>query len=136
MRIIVDTNIIVSGIFFSGPPFDILKAWRDGHIQFVLSPEILDEYYKVVKSLANRFPSIEAEAIITLVAANSDIVQSPALPTQVCHDPDDDKFLACALAGNVKMIVSGDKHLLSMTGYRNISILSPGRFVAEYLKGK
>ena len=47
MRIVLDTNVLISGIFFSGPPFEILKAWSDDKVRLVLSPEILDEYYRI-----------------------------------------------------------------------------------------
>ena len=46
MRIILDTNVFVSGVFFSGPPYEILAAWRDGKVQLVISPEILEEYQR------------------------------------------------------------------------------------------
>ncbi|NOY85319.1 MAG: PIN domain-containing protein [Nitrospirae bacterium] len=51
MRVILDTNVLVSGIFFSGPPYQILSAWRDGKIAFVISPEILEEYERVGEAL-------------------------------------------------------------------------------------
>jgi predicted nucleic acid-binding protein len=44
VKVIIDTNVLISGIFFSGPPFDILNAWRDGIIEIILSSEIADEY--------------------------------------------------------------------------------------------
>jgi predicted nucleic acid-binding protein len=44
---VLDTNVLISSIFFGGPPFQILKAWRDGRVQLALSPEILEEYYRV-----------------------------------------------------------------------------------------
>jgi len=61
------------------------------------------------------------------------LVQAPSLTEAVCEDPDDDKFIACALAGDAKVITSGDKHLLSVSGYASIKILRPRRFEDEYL---
>jgi len=55
------------------------------------------------------------------------------LPEKVCDDPDDDKFLACALVSGCKLIVSGDKHLLKVSGFGNIEILRPRDFVEKYL---
>ena len=52
MKIVLDTNVLVSGIFFSGPPYEILKAWRDGRIGLVISTEILTEYQRVADELA------------------------------------------------------------------------------------
>lgn len=59
MKIILDTNVFISGVFFSGPPYEILKAWRDGKVQVVISPEILEEYQQVGKTLADQFPGVD-----------------------------------------------------------------------------
>ncbi len=134
MKVILDTNVLISGIFFSGPPSEILKAWRKGDVQFVLSSEIADEYVEVARILANDYPGIEIDSILTLMLTNSEIIQAPAIPHQVCEDPDDDKFLACALASECKVIISGDKHLLKLSGYRSIKILTPRTFIEGYLK--
>ena len=134
MRIVLDTNVLVSGIFFSGPPFQILQAWRDGNVQLVLSPEILEEYRRVSQSLKERFPEVDLSPVLDLIAANSDMVEAPVLSEPVCDDPDDDKFLACALASNTKVIVSGDKHLLKISGHRDIEVVKPGKFITEYLR--
>jgi uncharacterized protein len=134
LKVVIDTNVLISGIFFSGPPSEILKAWRKGNIQFVLSSEIADEYVKVAKILANDFPGIDTNSILTLILTNSEIIQAPAMPHQVCEDPDDDKFLACALAGKCSVIISGDKHLLKLSGFRRIDILTSRIFIERYLK--
>jgi predicted nucleic acid-binding protein len=52
VKIVVDTNVFVSGVFFSGPPHQILQAWRDGKAQLVISPAILDEYVRVGEELS------------------------------------------------------------------------------------
>jgi uncharacterized protein len=134
LKVVIDTNVLISGMFFSGPPSEILKAWRRGDIQFVLSSEIADEYIKVAKILANDFPGIEIHSILTLILTNSEVIQAPAMPHQVCEDRDDDKFLACALAGKCSLIISGDKHLLKQSGYLSIDILTPRIFTERYLK--
>jgi putative PIN family toxin of toxin-antitoxin system len=113
MRIILDTNVFVSGIFFSGPPYHILKAWRDGKLQLVISPEILEEYRRVAAILAEQFPPVDIQAILDIVDNESESYDAPSLLESICDDPDDDKFLACALASNTVTIVSGDKHLRS-----------------------
>lgn len=134
MRVVLDTNVLVSGIFFSGPPSEILKAWWKGEIRFALTPEIIDEYVRVARILAEEFSGIEINPILTLLIANSDLVQSLPFPNQVCEDPDDDKFLVCALASKSRIIISGDKHLLKLSGYWGISILTPHAFIKLYLQ--
>lgn len=133
MRIVLDTNVLISGIYFSGHPSTILQAWRSQKVQLVLSVEILEEYLKVAERLANRHTGIEYESIIGLIVQNSELVQAPSLPEPISEDPDDDKFFACALASNTKTIVSGDSDLLEVSGYCGIQVLSPKAFVVKYL---
>lgn len=134
MRVILDTNVFISGVFFSGPPYHILRAWRDGKLQLVISEEIIAEYRRVGSILAKQFPSVDLNPILEMVTVVADLVQAPALPAQVCDDPDDDKFLACALAGKTRMIISGDRHLLRVSGYQGIKIVKPREFADLYLK--
>ena len=133
MRIVLDTNVFISGVFFSGPPYQILKAWRDGKVQLAISHQILDEYQRVGKNLAEQFPGVDLGPIIELLTVKTEITQAPSLPEPVCDDPDDDKFLTCALASKVKLIISGDKHLLQASGYRGVEVVRPRRFVEQYL---
>ena len=133
MRVILDTNVVISGIFFAGPPYQILKAWREGKLHLVISEEILAEYRRVGETLAQQFPSIDLLPILDMLRANAEVISVKCLPEPVCDDPDDDKFLACALAGDCKLIVSGDKHLLKASGFRGINVLAPRKFVNTYL---
>jgi putative PIN family toxin of toxin-antitoxin system len=133
VRIVLDANVFISGVFFLGPPFQILSAWRDGKVNLVLSIEILDEYQRVGRTLAKRFPGVDLDPILDLLAVNAELISAPDLPKPVCEDPEDDKFLACAIAGKSKYIVSGDRHLLKVSPCRGVEILSPRRFVKEYL---
>ena len=120
--------------FFSGPPYRILEAWRDGRFELVISDEILTEYRRVSDILAAQFPAVDLAPILDLVAREADLIQAPNLSEQVCEDPDDDKFLACALAGNTGIIVSGDRHLVQVSGYHGIDILTPREFIDHFLK--
>ena len=133
MKVVLDTNVFVSGVFFSGPPFQILQAWRDGKIQLVISPEILDEYRRVGEILAEEHPAIDLEPMLEYVIHNAVIFSAPPLPERVCDDPDDDKFFACALASGCNLVVSGDRHLLKVSGYQNIEVLKPRDFLDKHL---
>lgn len=136
MRVILDTNVFVSGVFFRGPPYQILTAWRDGKIQLVVSPEILEEYQRVGEILSKQYSKVDLSPIIDLLAVEAKLVLPPPLPAPVCADPDDDKFLACALDSKTKFIITGDKHLLNVSGYRGIEIVRPRKFLDEYLTEK
>ena len=133
MKIVLDTNVFVSGVFFNGPPYQILEAWRDGKLVIIVSPEILDEYVRVGEILAEDHPGIDLKPMLDYVIQNAEVFATSALSEAVCEDPDDDKFLACALASGSTIIVSGDKHLLKISGYQQIEILKPRDFVNRYL---
>ncbi|MBI4523828.1 MAG: putative toxin-antitoxin system toxin component, PIN family [Deltaproteobacteria bacterium] len=133
MRIVLDTNVFVSGVFFSGPPHRILQAWRGGKVQLVVSQAVLEEYERVGRRLSHRFPRIDLDPFLKLLALHAEIVTPAPLPKQVCSDPDDDKFLSCALAGRCPVIVTGDRALLTVSGYRRLRIVKPRAFVDEYL---
>lgn len=134
MKVVLDTNVVISGIFFSGPPSRILKAWKDSKIQITLSEEILEEYQRVAEELSSGFPGIDIEKIIELFTIYGEMFDTKNISVSVSEDPDDNKFIECAIASNSKIIISGDKHLLRITGYQGISVLKPGNFMDKYLK--
>jgi putative PIN family toxin of toxin-antitoxin system len=133
VRVIIDTNVFISGVFFSGTPYRILGAWQKGKLQMIISQEILEEYKKVAEILLKQFPMVDLGPIIGLVVKEAKIYDSKKLPNNVCEDPDDDKFLACAITSGCKVIVSGDKLLLKVSGYQGIQVLKPRAFMEKYL---
>jgi len=98
-----------------------------------VSTEILQEYLNVAERLADRYAGVEYEGILGLIIQNAELVQTSDLPEPVSEDPDDDKFLACALAGDSTTIVSGDSDLLNVSGFCGIKVLTPKAFVSEFL---
>lgn len=133
MRVVVDTNVFISGVFFGGVPGRILEAWRDGAVEFVLSAEILEEYQRVGQELASQYRGVDLEPFLALLMVGATIVEAPPLSERVSSDPDDDKFLACALAASVPVVVSGDRDLLDHTGWRGVRVLRPRQFTDEFL---
>ena len=103
MRIVLDTNVFISGIFFSGPPSQILNAWKNTKIQIMLSQEILKEYQRVAVSLADKFTAIDILPIIELVIIHGQFIDTKGFEVSVCDDPDDNKFIECAIASNNKI---------------------------------
>lgn len=134
MRVILDTNVFISGVLFGGPPFQILDSWRNGKINIVLTEEIFDEYQRVANELSKQFRQTDISTLLDLLTINAIWVEAPPLPMSVSADPDDDKFLACALASKTRVIVSGDKHLIDVSGYRGIAVVKPKTFIDNYLK--
>jgi putative PIN family toxin of toxin-antitoxin system len=133
VKVVLDTNVFVSGVFFGGPPHKILEAWRDGKVQLLVSPAILEEYQRVMRELAVQFPEIKVEALMEFMIVHSEIILPPSLPPVIQLDPSDDIFLECAVAGEASCIVTGDKHLLKLLKFREIPILKPREFVEDYL---
>ncbi len=136
MRVFLDSNVVLPGIFFGGVPGRILSAWSDGRFQLVLSPEILDEYRRAGNALARR--SAERGAALApiqgLIATHAVLIDVPPLPEPVSQDPDDDKFLAAALAAGAAIVVSGDRHLLAVSEWQGIQVLSPRQFIEADLR--
>jgi putative PIN family toxin of toxin-antitoxin system len=134
MKVILDTNVFVSGVYFSGPPHTILQAWRDGLVHIVISREIFDEYARVGDLLGKRYLGIDLKPILQLLAVEAEIVEAPEIPVRICDDPSDDKFFSCAITSGAHFIISGDNHLLRASGYRNVEVIKPRQFVDNYLK--
>ena len=109
------------------------KAWLDKRFQVVISSEILFEYQRVAEELSFRYSELEISHLIKSFAEKTILISAPRLPHPICTDPDDDKFLACAKAGNAELIISGDKHLLEIREYQGIQIVRPREFVDQYL---
>jgi uncharacterized protein len=133
LKIVMDTNVFVSGVFFSGPPYQILKAWQAGGFELAASQEILDEYLRVGEILAEEHPAIDLKPVFNFVLEHAVIYEPVALRGPVCEDPDDDKFFACALASGSGVIISGDKHLLKVSGFQGVEVLKPRDFMDRYL---
>lgn len=133
MKVVIDTNVFVSGIFWAGPPHEILRAWRSGILELVLSSDILEEYKRVAAELSVKYPPVDLSGFMSLLTVEASVHSAQPLPHPVCDDPTDDKFIACAVANNVLHVVSGDKALLRVSGYQKIEIIKPKDFVIRYL---
>lgn len=128
MRIVLDTNVFISS-FFGGNPRSIIDLWKDGRLTLCLSRDIIDEYIEVLRRLGlDNTP--ELEELLKLFAAGFHIVFTARTPEiHVVPDPDDDKFIACALALKAGHVVSGDKDLVGVRQYRGIRIVTPKEFL-------
>ena len=133
MRVVIDTNVLISGIFFSGPPAEILDHWKKRAFLSVISEPIIIEYVRVAEEISRKFPPIKIAEILDLFILHSEIVDTNGIEIKECEDPDDDKFLECAVAGGCQIIVSGDKHLLNIAKYQEVKILKPRNFLDQYV---
>ena len=86
MRIVLDTNVLISGIFFAGPPGSILDAWSANRVQIVTSPEILEEYRRVASELGRKYKQAQPQPILDILTATCEICLVTPLEEQVMHN--------------------------------------------------
>ena len=130
IKVVIDTNVIISAILFGGTPAELMSLWKNGRIKPLASKEIIDEYIKVLA-----YPKFElSEAEINYILYNEilpyfDIIQIKDSPAIIQVDPSDDKFIHCAKTGKAGIIITGDQHLLNLKTYQKIKILTPAKFI-------
>jgi putative PIN family toxin of toxin-antitoxin system len=135
MRVVLDTNIVISGLFWGSHPRRILESARSGEITLYTSQALLNELLDVLNrsKFAERLGLIAAtpQEVVDNYAALVEVVEVSDIEPVVADDPDDDAVLACAIAANARYIVSGDSDLLSLSTYRSIQIVSATEFLAR-----
>ncbi len=130
-RVVIDTNVVISAFLFEGGPGELVPLWKSGRINPLASREIIDEYLRVLTYPKFGLAPEEIDFILYQeILPHFEIVRAKPGPVIVRDDPSDDKFIRCAEAGNAKIIISGDQHLLRLKRYRAIEIMTPGQFLA------
>jgi len=132
MKVVIDTNIFVSS-FLGGNPRRIIDLWKKGRITLCLSKDILDEYFEVLQRIGLKNEE-ELKELLSLLSKGFNIIFTAKTPkiNAVKDDPDDDKFIECAVALKAEVIVSGDKAVKEIGDYMGIRILSPRQFVDQF----
>ena len=128
MKIVLDTNVLVSGILFGGIPEKIIALWMEGRIEVVASPGIVAEYSRVLEAFLRQ--SGRSLSLIAEIAERCRIVSDSHQHIKICRDPDDDKFINCALVAGVAYIVSGDKDLLEIGRFGSVKIIKPAALLS------
>ncbi len=131
MKVVIDTNIFVSS-FFGGNPRRIIDLWKTEKITLCLSKEILDEYIEVLQRLWLQDED-ELGELLSLFRRGFNLLFTTKTPKVkvVKNDPDDDKFIECALALKAEVIVTGDKAIEAVGEYMGIKILTPRQFLKK-----
>jgi len=129
VKVVIDTNIFVSS-FFGGNPKKIIDLWKNGKITLCLSSAILDEYIDVLRKIGLE-DEYELEELLSLFSRGFNILFTTKTPKLniIKNDPDDDKFIECAVALKANVIVSGDRKVLAVKEYMRIKILTPQQFL-------
>jgi putative PIN family toxin of toxin-antitoxin system len=126
MRIVLDTNVFISGIFWEGNfCSQIIDKWKRGKFQLVSSPKLIEELVETLRSFKISMDEEMIEEWKNLIIENSIMVDSIVAIQAVKDDPEDDKFIEAAVYGEADFIVSQDKHLLKLKEYNKIKILTP-----------
>jgi len=133
MRFVLDTNVLMSGLYFGGKPGQIIDWWLETGHEILATEAVLAEYQDVFERLGKRYPTVQAKALLQLVTRRATLVPAVDVPLDACSDVDDLKFLACALSGQSDWLVSGDIHLLAVNGWRGLHVVRPAEFVKEII---
>lgn len=134
MRIVADTNTLISGLLWQGAPRRLMDAAQAGIVQLVTTPALIAELTRVLEraKFANRLQraGISAEELLATYTELAQIVTPADIPPTVPTDPDDDAVLAAALGGDAAIIVSGDRDLLDLGRFHHIPVLTVVQMLA------
>jgi len=129
LRVVLDTNILISAIVFGGKPRKILEAVFQEKIQICLSQAITDELTEVLRRQEFTFRTDMVHNLVTEVLAIAEYVEPLQQIRAIPEDPDDDRILECAVAAGARYIITGDRHLLKLIRYEDIEIVNADQFL-------
>lgn len=131
LKIVIDTNVVVSALFFGGKPQELLQLAITKAVESHVSPSIVGEYNEVIARITRKYPHKQGTFSIDNFISNCRLV-FPSQKVEVCRDSDDNKFIECALEAQCMYIVSGDDDLLSLKQFRNIEIIRVADFFQRF----
>jgi putative PIN family toxin of toxin-antitoxin system len=127
-RVVADTNIFISALMFGGLPGSFLDLAFLRSFQLVTSAILLDELDEKLR-LKFGLSAMDAEQVRAKLEGTALVVTPEVVLKVIIEDPDDDRVLECAVAGEADYIVSGDRHLLKLGSYQGISIVTAREFI-------
>jgi putative PIN family toxin of toxin-antitoxin system len=129
-RVVLDNNVLVSALLFTGELSKIVDLWQQGEVVPLISRETFDELRAVLGYPKFSLAPEEIQSIIeNEILPYFEVVGIKENVRGVCRDPEDDKFLACALSGAAHFILSGDKDLNDLKSYKTIRIIKASEFL-------
>jgi putative PIN family toxin of toxin-antitoxin system len=133
LKVVIDTNVVISALLFGGAPGKLIAFWQRGIIRPAASKEIIDEYLRVLTYPKFKLSEEEINYLLYQeIIPYFNIIDVHPGPPILKEDPEDDKFIRCASAASAKYIISGDRHLLALKEYQKIKILSPSEFISKF----
>jgi putative PIN family toxin of toxin-antitoxin system len=133
MKVVIDTNVFISGIFWKGHPNKVLNLWKEGKITLVVSADTLFEFTRVMNDFKIQLPQDMIRQWTNLILRNSILVEPKEKIGVVKDDPEDNMFMEAAVAGDAEYIISQDKHLLKLKSYKRIKVVKPEEFNKMFL---
>jgi uncharacterized protein len=130
IRAVLDTNTIVSGVGWGGPPGAVLDAALAGHFELVISPALLDELRRVLSYPKLQAVIGDADELVKFLALAA-VVVTPTETIAVSRDPDD-RLIEAALAAHADVIVTGDQDLLILGHIGQIQVRTPREFLQSF----
>ncbi len=128
-KIVIDTNIYISAIFWGGKPRELVDLGRSGQISIFTSLDIEQEIFRKLKTKFRLSEEESAQILLDFSTFTNLVITSRGI-TVIDDDPDDNKFIECALSSMSGFIVSGDRHLLRLEHYEGIKILRAAEFLS------
>jgi len=130
IKVVLDTNVFISSLFWKGAPYQIFKRILEGAILNFVSPQILAE---IKERLLDKFklPPEKVKEFLEIIVFNSQLVYPKKKLNIVKKDPKDNKILECTLEAKASFVISGDGHLLEIKKYKGIKIVSPKEFLSK-----
>lgn len=130
LRAVLDTNVIVSALLHRGPTNRLVEAWQQGTVIPLVSKAILEEYLRVLAYPKFHLTTEEVKGLVEhQLMPFAEPVRVAEVPPVIRQDQTDDIFLACAVAGHARYLVSGDRHLLALNTYQGVTIAAPAAFL-------
>ena len=129
MKIVIDTNVLISAMYFGGNPRKLVRLLLKDAFDAFANEGIVTEYIESTDEFMEKYEDKLADIALPDIISKMKQIE-PVADVHVCRDPDDDKFIGCALDSKSKYIVSGDKDLLSLGSHENVEIVT----VADFLR--
>ena len=128
-KVVIDTNVFISGLIFTGKPSEVLELFIKGEIEVYISPFILKELEGILRKKFE-WNEKQLQKILDKIKKKAVIVQPETKISIIKAKKDDNRILECGVDGRVQYIISGDKrHILPLKNFRGIKILSPSEFL-------
>jgi len=133
VRAVIDTNVLISAIFWTGSPKRLLNRVRRGEVTFVTSRVLLDELKEILVRPDKPFKLSEEEAdrVVKAMQNVAEVVETQS-QVRVCRDEKDNKVLECAVDGRAEWIITGDAHLLELQSFKNVRIVTVAEFLRKF----